>query len=1144
MEQPESAITTRPSPTDALNLEIYKVVKNNPIGSSPEGYYLPDDEYGKLSTRDTIQSALGDGPNVPSLVNYVLTDAKKTFFTLVQVFSDCKDLQEAINDLMANNFNDTLLASRGLDASCFKHKLWNELTIVNFNSKRLPFILPTFDIKTFKYEFENDRILPFKALGKASSHGYFSEVRCVEMLASKQTKVKVPNKTFKVALKTLKEIGDKGADGKDGATRVSKSSTNSFPSPTPIVNSAENYNASNKTVPLVSLPHNSEIQEAGTGSDSENWRHGDIKPENILRFIDSSHDDGLGTLKLADLGRAQQHRFVTNIRKYSEHELWRTRWYEPPDLEKSNHEKADGNISRLFDIWSMGCVIFEAVLWLLYGCKNDFMDNNFVATGEKGGTQYWRKEGHGRYKLTETLTLNIDQILSHDSKSSGAIRDLVILVSERLLQINLPQDSDIYTKGCRTNARDLQERLSKIVEMATKDEEYLFSSTDPANISQPRPVNPGLKGPSKSSGSSSLSVDDARRVGSSQTLGRGTAIAQKRDYTNTMKGEWKITPEGPNIMESFLKDRSFGSSELVLCSYCDDINILSSQTRISRHMNTLKIRSEKEDCDLCELIYSAAHDQGLTDRSEISLKRLENNFVLEGTNQKFLRLIATEQNKMVPSAPSLVRLEGDLVLFMKLPLEWLEDCDKEHGDLCVPNRKSHVLPTRLISVRRPKKPKIIDTADLSTDISAKEIRYVALSHRWGDMPDEAKTTRKNIEQRKEKIPMDELPLSFKDAIAVTSALRCPYLWIDSLCILQGADGDFDKEADRMQTTFNGAYCVLVACSAHSARDGFLRNRKSRPECVKVGNVFVSPVTIDFERDVLESTLSRRGWVLQERALARRTIYFTDTQTYWECGDGIRCEALVMLKNDRAAFLGDPNFPGYTIRPESRVGEQIDLLLTLFNQYTRLELSHPEDRPIAIDGLIERLAMAFKTRSLAGIFGRYWGRCLLWRRDGSIPLKKIPHGQHSRKVPPTWSWMAFEGPISFIEPKGDQVGWNTSDVTLPFDDNTDDQASWLSTSFRENSLAIRAKAFDFTKPDGASSNEVFLCYDAAEIISAKCVIIGIEKQPVGDAGRKKHYILIVKPISDLPGTEAYERCGVGYVLGKFIHDSPSFSITIE
>jgi hypothetical protein len=35
--------------------------------------------------------------------------------------------------------------------------------------------------------------------------------------------------------------------------------------------------------------------------------------------------------------------------------------------------------------------------------------------------------------------------------------------------------------------------------------------------------------------------------------------------------------------------------------------------------------------------------------------------------------------------------------------------------------------------------------------------------------------------------------------------------------------------------------------------------------------------------------------LQERALSRRTMHFTETQTYWECGEGVWCETFTKTK---------------------------------------------------------------------------------------------------------------------------------------------------------------------------------------------------------------------------------------------------------
>jgi len=210
-------------------------------------------------------------------------------------------------------------------------------------------------------------------------------------------------------------------------------------------------------------------------------------------------------------------------------------------------------------------------------------------------------------------------------------------------------------------------------------------------------------------------------------------------------------------------------------------------------------------------------------------------------------------------------------------------------------------------------------------------------------------------------------------------------------------------------------------------------------------------------------------------------------------------------------------------------------MDLFQRYTRLEFSHPEDRPIAIDGLMERLTESFKTQSLAGLFKTFWGRCLLWQKaDGVAPLKKIPHGDHTRKVPPTWSWMAFDGAISFIEPKGGQVHWNDSEIKLPFDHRT--QTSWLRTSHKKDSMAIRAKALDFKITPIAAESEAFISLDGCDALTgtfSKCVIIGSEKQQTSNAATKKHYVLIVKITSETDGTTTCERVGVGCLSGKFI-----------
>lgn len=180
-------------------------------------------------------------------------------------------------------------------------------------------------------------------------------------------------------------------------------------------------------------------------------------------------------------------------------------------------------------------------------------------------------------------------------------------------------------------------------------------------------------------------------------------------------------------------------------------------------------------------------------------------------------------------------------------------------------------------------------------------RYIALSHRWGDLNREQRfcTYADNLAQRKERIEYDELPASFQDAVRVTRTLGVRYLWIDSLCIIQEDPEDWAAEAGRMEDVFSYAYCTIAASSASSSLVRFLVGRQPRDAIMLPTSggtpLFLAEDIDDFRTDVENSILSSRGWVLQERALSRRTIYFTSTQVYWECGDGVVCETLAQLR---------------------------------------------------------------------------------------------------------------------------------------------------------------------------------------------------------------------------------------------------------
>lgn len=233
--------------------------------------------------------------------------------------------------------------------------------------------------------------------------------------------------------------------------------------------------------------------------------------------------------------------------------------------------------------------------------------------------------------------------------------------------------------------------------------------------------------------------------------------------------------------------------------------------------------------------------------------------------------------------------------------KWIKSCDSTRH---LPER-SRFVPTRLLSVGDDSSTCVRLVSNFGN--KSPPVLYVALSHRWGVAPTVAgkfaTTTIDNIKliSAEKGVSDGSLPQTFQDAVIITRKLGVKYLWIDSLCILQkngqeeDADSkkDWDKESQLMEKIFGSAYLTIAASCANDRFEGFLKKRDERQFVTMRGSngaqFHICEIIDKFETDVEKGKLNQRGWVLQERALSQRTLHFTRSQTYWECGDGIRCE---------------------------------------------------------------------------------------------------------------------------------------------------------------------------------------------------------------------------------------------------------------
>ncbi|CZR70075.1 uncharacterized protein PAC_19976 [Phialocephala subalpina] len=234
--------------------------------------------------------------------------------------------------------------------------------------------------------------------------------------------------------------------------------------------------------------------------------------------------------------------------------------------------------------------------------------------------------------------------------------------------------------------------------------------------------------------------------------------------------------------------------------------------------------------------------------------------------------------------------------------DWLRECQGRKGhEEC--NLEAGFLPKRLLKLDEAVKEdhvKLIDTDELNIS----DLRYTTLSHCWGPPTSQPpiRTTKITELSHRQGILLKTLPNTFQEAVAVTLALGIQYLWIDSLCIIQDDLEDWQEEAARMSSIYQGSFITIAATGSSDSQGGLMAPPKPML-CVNVpdtnhetNELIESHNSKSLVLDLMEhknyiwkhktalweSPLSKRGWVLQELVLSPRTVHFAYDQLYWQC----------------------------------------------------------------------------------------------------------------------------------------------------------------------------------------------------------------------------------------------------------------------
>ncbi|KAI1746742.1 heterokaryon incompatibility protein-domain-containing protein [Xylaria castorea] len=318
----------------------------------------------------------------------------------------------------------------------------------------------------------------------------------------------------------------------------------------------------------------------------------------------------------------------------------------------------------------------------------------------------------------------------------------------------------------------------------------------------------------------------------------------------------------------------------------------------------------------------------------------------------------------------------------------LRTCLSAHHS-CREDTEPNWLPTRLVDIHQM-------ALKRSVDIPLEgDRRYIALSHHWGTEPF-LKLTRQNLARLREKVPYKFLRRTFRNAIDAAYDLGVRYLWIDSLCIIQGPknESEWHQEAGTMASVYRNALLTFAACNAINIHGGFFENPSNEARVILSDTN--NPVVVAKN---YASQLDHRGWVLQEHLLAPRTVHFGDP-VVWECRETI----VKRLLSQPFIFPTEPIIKVWSLRLKHC--PCLSLWYQTVEKYSRCALSEPGDKLVAIGGLARIFSAVMQTTYIAGLWGKHIISGLLWE-TATKDCKRVGHYRA-----PSWSWASVEGAVKF------------------------------------------------------------------------------------------------------------------------------------
>lgn len=334
--------------------------------------------------------------------------------------------------------------------------------------------------------------------------------------------------------------------------------------------------------------------------------------------------------------------------------------------------------------------------------------------------------------------------------------------------------------------------------------------------------------------------------------------------------------------------------------------------------------------------------------------------------------------------------------------KWLKGCEQNHNECDTELGYLTLmkeLPTRILCLES-------DRVVLQEYPSWKPA-YACVSHCWGSGMEIPITTSVNLESRQQEVFESSLTKTFSDAVETCRRLQVQYLWIDSLCIIQDSDSDWQRESAKMAGIYRGGVLAIAAAKAVDGSHGCFAEVASeylsKPIPGTTAYVRLKPRTLsDAWRSPEAWPILARGWCYQEFRMSRRTIYFGQQEVTWQCRHERRSESACdnQLLDTIRMFPQHPQFGDRS--------SHVDRWHRIVMQYSEKSLTFPKDRFPALAAIVKE-EMIFRSEPyLAGLWEMTLLHDICWciAEARNRPVSSLAS---------SWSWVSVSSGVSWHAP---------------------------------------------------------------------------------------------------------------------------------